>query len=161
MSITLIRKGYGKNWVNIIGSKFMIIRLNTKQLVTEHISLIIWTSLRSPSELPNGFTKPFLKGCCDSTHGQTPVQFACHCYSSLCVWTHCCLQVLYFHILHIKDIQYPTVWRLLSTGTTWSVSVHDNPLQVSDTCSFSLTIRLRNEAADFKRHAWKKAFRGG
>ena len=48
-------------------------------------------------------------GCCVTTHGQAPVQFARHCWSSVFSWTQCCLQVLYFPILYINGLQYLTV----------------------------------------------------
>jgi len=43
---------------HVIGTNVMIIRLDTKQLVAQHIPLLSCTSLRSLSERSNGFTEP-------------------------------------------------------------------------------------------------------
>ena len=136
-------------WANVIGSNFMMIRLNNEQLVTEHIPLIIWTSLRSPSVLPDGFTGPSLRGVALPVMDRRLCIFSYLCWSSISSWTEWRLQVHYFHILHINDLQYLTVYCLLSTKTTWSVSVHNNPLPVCDSCSFSSTTRLSNDPTVF------------
>jgi len=46
-------------WTCLICSNFVIYRLNTKQLLGQHISLLDYTLLLSPLELQGCFTEPF------------------------------------------------------------------------------------------------------
>jgi len=61
-------------WAHVIGSNFMIIRLNTKQLVAQHIPLLYIAAISFVAS--EWFHRNFLARFCDTTHGRTPVQFA-------------------------------------------------------------------------------------
>ena len=61
-------------WAHVIGSNFMIIRLNTEQLVAQHIPLLYIAAISFGAS--EWFHRTFLEGCCDTTDGRTPVQFA-------------------------------------------------------------------------------------
>ena len=81
---------------HIIGSNFMIIKLNTKHFVDQHVPLLSCTSLLSPSELPDGFTEPFFRSvlmslmdrilCSSLATGEAPYPVghgaACGCFIS-------------------------------------------------------------------------------
>jgi hypothetical protein len=49
-------------WTLLFCSNFIIFRLNTKQLLAQHISLLAYTSVQSPSELPDGFMEVLFSG---------------------------------------------------------------------------------------------------
>jgi hypothetical protein len=49
-------------WTVLICSNFIIFRLNTKQLLAQHIPLLGYTELPSSWELLDGFTEPFFRG---------------------------------------------------------------------------------------------------
>jgi hypothetical protein len=79
----------------LICSNFITFKLNTKHLLAQHTpppppqGCILQPS---PWQLPDGFTEPYR--CCDTTPGQLPVQFPCHCWSSAPSETQCCVHVL-------------------------------------------------------------------
>ena len=49
-------------WTHLICRNFIIFTRNTKQLLAQHIPLLGYILLPSPSELQDGFTEPFVRG---------------------------------------------------------------------------------------------------
>jgi len=60
--------------------------------------------------------------------------------------TQCCVLVLSLHKLQIADEEHLTVYRPVSTGTTWSVPAHGN-LPFCDSCPSASTTELGYDAA--------------
>jgi len=48
-------------WTRLICRNFIIFRLNTKQLLAQHIPLLLNASLPSPWNLPDDLTEPFFR----------------------------------------------------------------------------------------------------
>jgi hypothetical protein len=90
-------------WTQLMCSGVIIFRLNTKQLLVQHIPLLGYTSLPFLSKLLHGFTEPFFRSVA------TPVQFPCHLLN-LHMQVDTVLQAgVSLHIVKITNNEYLTV----------------------------------------------------
>ena len=90
----------------LICGDFIVVRLDTKQLLVQHISLLGYAPLPASAWLLGTVGER----CCNAVHGQAPVIFAYHyCCSSFGSRSQCCVQVRGLHKLHKFDDEYRTV----------------------------------------------------
>ena len=111
---------------SLIFSNSINVRLIIEQLLGWHIPLLGYILLPSPWELLDGLTEPFFLGICNTIHGELPVQFPCHPWSSAPCWKECSV-----HVLSLHKFQ-KTRW--ISRG--WMPSLPQEP------CGPSLTITI-------------------
>jgi hypothetical protein len=82
-------------WTCLICSNFIIFRLGIKQLLAQHIPLLLGSILLpSPSELQDGFTEPFVRGAVMQLVDTCLCSFLSTVDVPYLVGTQCCVQVL-------------------------------------------------------------------